>query len=138
MPPRIGISMFFNNVKVYMWSRRQGSCSLFTLPKKTSIKTSSFVWSSKGFCWYFFWKLYWEWRICSWISARLPMGNIIYFDNPHLYWVCVFDEVYLTQWGTWKKWCTIHGYFRYCTYLLRFQNCVASHWYRGVFLFHQN
>ena len=34
MPPRIGILMFSNNVKVYMWSRRQGSCSLFILPQK--------------------------------------------------------------------------------------------------------
>jgi hypothetical protein len=34
MPPRIGILMFSNTVKVYMWSRCQNSCSLFTFPKK--------------------------------------------------------------------------------------------------------
>jgi hypothetical protein len=36
MPPRIGISLFSNNVKVYRYSRLQGSCSLFTLPKKST------------------------------------------------------------------------------------------------------
>jgi hypothetical protein len=29
--------------------------------------------------------------------SGLLMGNIIYPNNPHLYWIFVFDEVYLTQ-----------------------------------------
>jgi peptidyl-tRNA hydrolase len=32
--------------------------------------------------------------------SGLLMGNIIYYYNPDLYRICVFDEVYLTQRGS--------------------------------------
>jgi hypothetical protein len=121
-----------------MFSRHQGSCSLFTLPKKDFGRSLLFCMVIKWPLLIFLLKLYWEWRICLWISVGLLMGNIIYPDDPHLYWVCIFDEVNLTQRGPWKKWCTIHGYFKYCTCLPRFQNCIAPHGHRGVFLFHKN
>jgi hypothetical protein len=113
MPPRTGISLFSNNVKVYMWSRCQGSCSLFILPKKDFGRSLLFSVSMKRPLLVLKNKLYWEWRICLWISTDLVMGNIIYLDDPHFYWACDFDEVYLTQQGPWIKWCTIHGYLKY-------------------------
>jgi hypothetical protein len=61
------------------------------------------------------------------------VGNIIYANDPHLLWVCDFDDVYLTHLGPRKK-------MKHHPCLL--QNVVSGgyvvpHKHEGVKIFHQ-
>jgi hypothetical protein len=125
--------MFSNNVKLYLWSRRQGSCSLFTLPPKglgrsCTLEISSVKWvclttlvhryililikehfhssekkynqpptESPGRENHFLIILGMKDMFVNF--SGLLMGNIIDSNDPHLYQICVLNEVYLTQQG---------------------------------------